>query len=355
MEDFLKLYVPTISSPALEKANFPIFSPNQLPNDLKLREASYRIENPKREYPRCSLKLMLKSESTGKVLYIKEFNYDWAPPAYDCPSLWKNHEEFAAEDTPEPQPHLIENDVLWIGFNYRNQRAASIIKERTTIEMVGDFSDQELVHIARGLTALDKNQRERILSKSFAELSYGYPKAVEAVNVTISFWKFPVADSQIKLQTAFMKDNIPTEAIVGHLPLPSNSGYKLDSVFAYHFGEIPSAESRYNFVYEHEEHKGSTIQLQHVHKNSPAACAFPPLPDQTQKFKIALEKVGGVDCYYAYRSENYGPHELIFQRGNFRYLMLVKPASWTSKEWFFKFLGIFLKCHDGFMQYKKEL
>jgi hypothetical protein len=298
---------------------------------------------------------MLKSESTGKVLYIKEFNYDWAPPAYDCPSLWKNHEEFAAEDTPEPQPHLIENDVLWIGFNYRNQRAASIIKERTTIEMVGDFSDQELVHIARGLTALDKNQRERILSKSFAELSYGYPKAVEAVNVTISFWKFPVADSQIKLQTAFMKDNIPTEAIVGHLPLPSNSGYKLDSVFAYHFGESPSADSRYNFVYEHEEHKGSTIQLQHVHKNSPAACAFPPLPDQTQKFKIALEKVGGVDCYYAYRSENYGPHELIFQRGNFRYLMLVKPASWTSKEWFFKFLGIFLKCHDGFMQYKKEL
>ena len=351
----MKLYVPTISLPALEKANFPIFSPNQLPNDLKLREASFRPENPKREYPRCSLKLMLKSESTGKVLYIKEFNYDWAPPAYDCPSLWKNHEEFAAEDTPEPQPHLIENDVLWIGFNYRNQRAASIIKDRTTIEMVGDFSDQELIHIARGLTALDKNQRERILAKSFAELSYGYPKAVEAVNVPISFWKFPVADSQIKLQTAFMKDNIPTEAIVGHLPLQSNSGYKLDSVFAYHFGETPSAESRYNFVYEHEEHKGSTIQLQHVHKNSPAACAFPPLPDQTQKFKMALEKVGAIDCYYAYRSENYGPHELIFQRGNFRYLMLVKPASWTSKEWFFKFLGIFLKCHDGSTQYKKEL
>ncbi len=298
---------------------------------------------------------MLKSESTGKVLYIKEFNYDWAPPAYDCPSLWKNHEEFAAEDTPEPQPHLIENDMLWIGFNYRNQKAASIIKDRTTIEMVGDFSDEELIHIARGLTALDKNQRDRILAKSFAELSYGYPKAVEAVNVPISFWKFPVADSQIKLQTAFMKDNIPTEAIVGHLPLPSNSGYQLDSVFAYHFGETPSEESRYNFVYEHEEHKGSTIQLQHVHKNSPAACAFPPLPDQTQKFKMALEKVSGIDCYYAYRSENYGPHELIFQRGNFRYLMLVKPASWTNREWFFKFLGIFLKCHDGSMQYKKEL
>ncbi|MEI8329752.1 MAG: hypothetical protein WCG14_07140 [Chlamydiia bacterium] len=236
---------------------------------------------------------------------------------------------------------MIENDVLWIGVNYRNQRAASITKDRTTIEIVGDFSDQELIHIATGLTALDKTQRERILSKSFAEMSYGYPKAVEAVNVPISFWKFPVADSQIKLQTAFMTSNIPTEAMVGHIPLPSNSGYKLDSVFAYHSGNTPSEESRYNFVYEHEGHKGAIIQLQHVHKDSPAACAFPPVPDKTQKFKMVSRKTRDMDCYYAYRSENYGPHELIFQHGMFRYLILVKPASWTSREWFFELLENF--------------
>ena len=41
-------------------------------------------------------------------------------------------------------------------------------------------------------------------------------------------------------------------AVAAHLPLPSDSGYKLDSVFAYHVDASPSEESKYNFVYENE-------------------------------------------------------------------------------------------------------
>ena len=346
MDDSLKLNVSDLWCPVLEEANFPIFSPKQLPSGLKLMQASFRPENSKRSYPRCSLKLILEDEDARKKLSIKEFNYDWAPPAYDCPSLWKNHEEFIEEDTPEPQPYLVGNDVLWIGVNYRNQRAASIIKERTTIEMVvmeGGLSDQELIQIAVGLVPLNMSQWNGILSKDFAQMSYGYPKAIKAVNVPISFWTFPVEDSQIKFQTAFTLSNIPDEVASAHLPLPIDSGYKLNSVFTYHAGDPLSEKSKCNFVYEYEGKKGSTIQLQHVHKDSPAACAFPPVPDATQKFKIKLEKVCGVNCYYAYRSESYGPHELVFQIGDFNYLMLVKPASWTSREWFFNLLGNFFR------------
>src|SRR5688572_4396928 len=120
MDDSLKLNVSNLWCPALEKANFPIFYPTQLPNGFKIMQASFRPENSERSYPRCSLKLILEDEDIGKKLSIKEFNYDWAPAAYDCPSLWKNHKAFTAEDTPEPQPYLIRNDVLWIGVNYRN-------------------------------------------------------------------------------------------------------------------------------------------------------------------------------------------------------------------------------------------
>ena len=172
-------------------------------------------------------------------------------------------------------------------------------------------------------------------------MSYGYPKAVEAVNVPISFWTFPLDDSQIKFQTSYVPDNVPTEIMEGHMPLPNDCGYQLDSVFTYHKGHFPSKESRCHFIYENDGHKGSTIQLLHMHKGSPAASAFPPIPDMTQKFKVAQEKIGDVDCYYAYRSEKYGPHELIFQARDYQYLMLVKPASWTSREWFFNLLENF--------------
>ena len=71
------------------------------------------------------------------------------------------------------------------------------------IVVEGDLSDQELIQIATGLKPLSKVQRDRILSKNIAQISYGYPQAVEAVNVPISFWKFPLEDSRIKFQTAF--------------------------------------------------------------------------------------------------------------------------------------------------------
>ena len=135
-----------------------------MPGDLKLKLASFRSEYSRRDYPRSSFKLILENSNAEKSLSIKEFNYDWAPPAYDCPSLWKNNEEFSTEDTPEPKPFLVGNDLLWIGVNYRNQRAASIIKERATIEMIvmeGDFSDQELILIATFLKPLNIGQRER--------------------------------------------------------------------------------------------------------------------------------------------------------------------------------------------------
>ncbi|MEN8236764.1 MAG: hypothetical protein ABFQ95_04385 [Pseudomonadota bacterium] len=115
-------------------------------------------------------------------------------------------------------------------------------------------------------------------------------------------------------------------------------GYKLNSVFAYHSEEVPSKTSRFDFVYESEAHKGSTIHLLKVHQNSSAACTFPPKPDTTQKFIYDLKRIGSMDFYHAYRSKVYGPHEIVFQHGEYRYLLLIKPAKWTSTMWLLKIL-----------------
>lgn len=347
MDDSVKLNVNSLWCPVLEQANFPVFVPTQLPSDLKLKDASFRPVNPKRDYPRSSLKLTFESESTGKKLSIKQFNYDWGPAAYDCPSLWKNHVQYADVDTPAPLPYLLGNDVFWIGANYRNTRAASIIKERTTVEMADcgtkALSNEELILIASSLKLLNTGQYDRIVSKSYAETCFGYPDHINAVNVPISFWSFPTDKSQIKLQIAFPAIKIPSEIMAAHWPLPIESGYRLDSVFVY-FGERPTlSESRYHFVYEHKEHKGVTIQILQMNKASPASCTYPPTPDLTQKFKHSMLEANGKEFFYAYRSEQFGPHEIIFQHGDYNYLMLVKSASWTNKEWFLSLLNKFFR------------
>lgn len=333
----------------IEKANFSVFFPDRLPKDLTLKEVSFRPENWDGSYPRSSLKLSFEDDNSHRKLSIKQFNYDWAPAAYDCPSLWKNHQNFNHLDTPAPRPFLVDYNILWIGTNYRNQSAASIIKDRTTIEFViteGEFSDAELIDIAKQLTPLNQEQHKHILSKNMAELSYGYPKTVASVNVPISFWSFPVENSQVKFQTAYKKNEVPATALAAHIPLAANSPYKLEAVFAYHVKDKPDKNTRYNFVYEHATHKGNTIQILQMANDSSSVCTFPPKPDNTQKFITELRKVGEFDCYYAYRSEIYGPHELIFQYKGNTYLVLAKPSSFTSKDWFFDLMNHYLSSEN---------
>ncbi|MEN8236765.1 MAG: hypothetical protein ABFQ95_04390 [Pseudomonadota bacterium] len=170
-----------IWSSDMEAANFVVYFPDVLPDDLGLTETNFRPENPEYSYPRSSLKFVFKGKNSDRELSIKEFNYDWSPPAYDCPSLWKNHQKFLDIDTPEPTPYPVGNEIFWVGVNYRNQRAASLIKGRTTVEIVvqsGRFSDQELLQIASHLQPVNRNHATQVLSKSFAELSYGYPHTV---------------------------------------------------------------------------------------------------------------------------------------------------------------------------------
>lgn len=330
---------------ALKEANFLIFLPDKLTKNFKITEISFRSENSNNLYPRSSFKFIVEENVTKKKLSIKQFNYDWAPPAYDCPSLWWNYKEFGNLNTQEPHCLLLNDDLLWIGSNYRNQNAASIFKERTCIELVfleEKFNDSEIFNIVSNLKPFDELQYKEILSKSLAELSYGYPRAVKAVNVPISFWSFPVGKSKIKFQTAYNQDAIPDFAKKFHIPLPDNIGYKLSAVFSYHEEEKPSQGSRHNFVYEHENCKGQIIQIIHMPKSSPAACAFPPEPDATQKFKTTTKKIHGLECYYAYRSEDYGPHELVFEYKNMIYLISIRPARWTNQKWFFNLLDNFL-------------
>jgi len=132
-----------------------------------------------------------KITGKGRTLSIKQFLYDWAPPAYDHPSLWRNAKISNVIDTPLPKPFLIEHDVAWCGLNFRRQRAASLHVKRTMIEMTvteGDFDDEGLVNILRALQPTCKDAMQKILSTPFAYLCKASRHDEKASPVPLSYW-----------------------------------------------------------------------------------------------------------------------------------------------------------------------
>ncbi|WP_417905393.1 hypothetical protein [Candidatus Tisiphia endosymbiont of Micropterix aruncella] len=150
----------------------------------------------------------------------------------------------------------------------------------------------------------------------------------------------PVGDSAIKFQKAYSVNEVPSE-IKKHLEIPQSSGYFLNSVFTYQKQkEFSAQEDRVEYVYEHAKVPGATVRLV---RTPVISISFPPIPDTTQKFYY--EELSGLkrSVYYAYRSKNYGSHEVVWQDRNHNYLLLVKPTSWTNREWFLRFLGSYLE------------
>lgn len=290
------------------------------------------------------IKKQLRTESTGgnrstyhciignetKKASIKQFLYDWAPPAYDHPNLWRNTEISSIEDTPIPQPHLLDNNVVWIGLNYRRQPAASANILRTSVEITvieGNFSHEELLEICQNLQPVDTVLMQQILSTSFAELSYAYRHSSFASPVPLSYWHY---NRQEDMSVhAYSWNSVPEHIVKEHLCLPESVPYAPNSVFT--FGD-PQNPTEIEYYYEHIDHPGSYIRLLTTTTKSKYSIPFPPQIGDQSCNSYTVE-VKGHTVYYSFLTEQFGPHEAIWQQGENTILLLAKPAPWTNRKW----------------------
>ena len=137
---------------------FVVFRPTVLPSNFMLEVISFRPEVPPEPLPETeageetlpemeantSVRMLTKSD--GGELSIKQFLYDWLPPAYDHPSLWRSDRR--------PIPHEVGGAIGWVASNFRGQHAGSILLDRTMIEITdigGTLSDSEIVDVMNGL------------------------------------------------------------------------------------------------------------------------------------------------------------------------------------------------------------
>ncbi len=324
-------------SEAQKQCNFAIFVSTSLPSGVVIREQSLRsestIDSNRRENNRSTFRQVF--EGADRTLVIKQFLYDWAPPAYDYPCLWRNNEIATAAESPAPIGQFVNNNVLWFGKNYRKQEAATIEIERTRIEMTflkGTFSHQEIVLFCKNLLPVDIEIAKHLLKIPFSELSYSCRHEEPVVSVPVGYWTHSRAEEL--MQYALTKEYIPTKFLQATQPLNislKNRNYILNGGFG--FGKNKDHLEEVEFIFEHKESSGSFIRVLCAQTDSAFSISVPPtISDQECTNKtLTINK----NTFYYATSKNFafGSHEVVCKNNSFNFMIIIKPAPWTSFEW----------------------
>ena len=311
-----------------EWCNFVLLRPHWLPEGIVLTQCQMRSESP-------TVRASHRAEfgDGSRSFSIKQFLYDWAPPAYDHPSLWRNPKISSLKDTPAPTCHLIENNYLWMGLDYRRKPAASINVFRTQVELTvlaGDFDKEEIVQILSSMKAVDVSVGEGILRSSFAELTHTHRHQSKIVSVPTGYLKY-LRDESAK-SYCYPAQDVEGALLGERVKEVTIEGYSLDSVFL--FGESRDSIYEVEYYFESTVEPGSYIRVLVTPVTSLHGIPYPPVvSDQECNFTEQTLKHGN-PLYHAWSKNNdNGCHSIVFMKDDLVFNCAIKPAPWTTIRW----------------------
>lgn len=323
--------IDTSWSEAQEWCNFVLFKPTWLPEGLTQISNTIRPESPDDESSHRA-----EFRDGNRILSIKQFLYDWAPPAYDHPSLWRNPKISTSENTSIPKAQLIGNNYLWFGLDYRRNPAAAINMLRTQVEITtlhGTFDDQEIVQIISSMAPVDEKAKYLILATSFAALMFNYRHPAKASDVPTSYFKhtrnkefrcypYPVDSFSMDIH------RLPGYRLI-NLAIKN---YRLDSLLL--FGQNPQHPHEVQYCFESLIEPGSYMHFLVTKKDDEYAIQYPPkLGDQECHYSVHKLK-GGEDIHHAWSMTNdRGSHSLVLEINDMVLNCIIKPAPWTTVNW----------------------
>ena len=321
-----------IRSMNLEEAqdwcNFLLFRPTSLPEGVSLERSMLRPEAPPdNEEDGAVSSYRCEYAGDGRRLRMKQFLYDFAPPAFDHPSLWKSD---------RVEPFIVGNHIGWLGSNYRKEQAACVCIDRTTVEISaieGCFTDEELRGFCCDLHPACPAVRERILKTSFAELCYQWRHETPTTREVTGYWRHHRMHSSSR-QTVFRAGNSPNDLPGRGIILPRDSGYYLNSLFV--FGEVENPHE-VHFLYEHIDDPGRYVRVLASPSAAVGGVPYPPILDE-QTCSTRILKKKGYDIYHAFLDERFGQHDVVWRKDDLHILMMIKPTPWTDIAWLEKLL-----------------
>jgi hypothetical protein len=323
--------------------NFVLLRVGQLPDDLVVTKTEMRPEAPpgrlvaNDQTPRptwtLSNRACHRSELVGKnrKVRIKQFLYDWAPPAFDCPSLWLSG---------SVRPFIAQDEIGWLGVDFRGLQGAAIRLHGTTVEisvLEGALADDEFGQICSGLSPADSAVLRFIEDTPLADLCYQIRHREPPIEVPVGFWAHQrkASDRCEVFHASQAPGSLPARGLVPQAP----AGYRLDTVF--YFGDGANTKE-VDYAYVHSSHKNLYLRLLVSPFDQAEGIRFPPVPDR-QPCTTEHFSMDGATIFYAFVDERYGPHEAVWQREGFNWMLLAKPARHTDRQWFGALLCDFLK------------
>lgn len=320
--------------------NFVLMRPMILPDDLKLEKLETRPEAPPGRSanvgptPRPDWTLSNRAVNRGEYvghnrrLRIKQFLYDYAPPAFDHPCLWESQNIRA---------FLVGDFIGWLGTDFRKLQAATVSLDRTTVELSvteGSFTDAELQSICRGLRPAAPEKRELILNTSVADLCYQGRHREPPIAVPVGYWAHKRLPESLQ-STVLRSDQIPNNSSYFGISPPHAYGYQSNCAFIY--GD-PQCPQEIDTLFEHIENAGQYMRLLVSPSDITGGIPYPPAREIRQECSSSLLSVNGLEVYHAYYDERYGQHEAVWQKGGRNMMLIVKPMKWTDIEWFIRLL-----------------
>ncbi|QPV61529.1 hypothetical protein I7X12_12210 [Halosimplex litoreum] len=328
----------TTPSDAQAGANFVVFEPGWLPDDCEMSETTIRPEQPPgrpegldaadigqtphSEGNPSAVRTVVAGE--GRELRIKQFCYDWAPPAASVAPLW---------GTEDPTPVDAGDAVGFLGTDYKDNRGACVQRRRTQVEvsvLAGAFDDDELAGLLDGLEpAVDSDSGGRgatpIRQIPFHRLSYWARYRCAAVGVPHGLWAHGIArpyDESVPCSPVALRDAEP------RLLVPSGDGpgaaYALDSAVT--FPEHDAVEA----VYRHEGNESDHLWITAAAPESDLGPEVPPEPaDQPAETRETVD-LRGERVHYAALTEAAGAWEAVWTEGGVTYAVVAGASRYLD-------------------------
>jgi hypothetical protein len=233
----------------------------------------------------------------ARRLRVKEFLYDWAPPAGDQPCLWES--EVRAVD-------LDDRYVVWLGTDYAKRPGAYARVARTSVELSvleGDYGDGELAALYASLHAVDPRAYDRIARTSFAHLSYWARYDVPLLDVPTGLLTF-----RRKHRAEDVRWAPDATGLGAPVALPGAlDAYRLDAVGRF---ESPDGAVEHEFVYTTGIDRGHELRL--VVQAAGQGRIQVPAPVEDHPCTVVRRAVAGRDVQVAYVDEHYGPFDAVW-------------------------------------------
>lgn len=330
--------VKTTFAAAQESVNFVVFQPEWLPADCTLNEITLRPEQPPgrpgdvqaqeigqtpwTEANPCSIRAIIRGNR--RHLRLKQFLYDWAPPAASTAPLW---------NSPQLTPVPIQTAIAWLGTDYLKRPGGCIQLMRTQIEISvidGEFTENELGRILAQLTLAAQEASQAVQDAPFHRLNYWVRYQLRGVQVPYGLWHYHQPRRYDRSQLVSL-DDLQSNSPV-RLLLPSDSPYIFDSAVIV-AGEPPS-HREVELIYRHQENLSDHLWIIAINHDSDLSLPIPPKPETHLAEVRQMQHLRDTTVWYAALSEQYGAWEVIWEEQNVRYAVWAGTTPFQNGDQF---------------------